>query len=72
MVFEPRKIIMPEFTGTKMTKVHLDREVEMYPFDIMWQQSSSRSESNVKKLDRKIVIAFIIPRSEKQLHIRTF
>ena len=37
MVFESRKIIMPEFTGPKMAKVHLGRKVQMYPFDIVWQ-----------------------------------
>lgn len=65
MVFESRKIIMPEFTGTKMAKVHLDRKVEMYPFDIVWQQSSPRSESNVKKLEQKRVMAFVSPGTEK-------
>lgn len=37
MVFESWKIIVPEFTGTKMAKVHLGRKVQMYPFDIVWQ-----------------------------------
>lgn len=37
MVFESRKIIMPEFTGTEMAKVHLGCKVQMYPFDIVWQ-----------------------------------
>lgn len=60
MVFESRKIIMPEFTGTKMAKVHLGRKVQMYPLDIVWQHSSPRSESNVKKLDRT-VMAFVSP-----------
>lgn len=58
MVFKSRKIVMPEFTGTKMAKVHLGRKIQMYPFDIVWQQSSPRSESNVKKLDRT-VMAFV-------------
>lgn len=51
---------MPEFTGTKMAKVHLGSKVQMYPFDIVWQHSSPRSESNVKKLDRT-VMAFVSP-----------
>lgn len=57
MVFESRKIIMPEFTGPKMAKVHLGRKVQMYPFDIVGQQSSPqvRIESNVKKLDRTVM-----------------
>lgn len=70
MIFESRKIIMPEFTGTKMTKIHLDRKVEMYPFDIVWQQSSPRSESNVKKLDRNSY-GLCFPRSESDC-TRTF
>lgn len=60
MVFESRKIIMPEFTGTKMAKVHLGRKVQMYSLDIVWQHSSPRSESNVKKLDRT-VMALVSP-----------
>ena len=53
---------MPKFTGTEMAKVHLGRKVQMYPFDIGWQQSSPGSESNVKKLDRQLRPLFLGPR----------